>query len=208
MKAKTVLAALAAAAFLTLAGGAAAQAPAANPPAPATNLRATITAFDGKVLQVKDQTGKDLSVQVPDTLNVQVAKAFGVADIKPGMVLAVTTLSRPDGSVVALDVRPLGGNANLFSMPYDLAPGSQMNNAKVDSIAAVATTNGTQLMLNYGTGTVNALITPQTTMSQTAPGARTDLKPGETIFARVRMDGANIVAAGIEVSKDGVKPGQ
>jgi hypothetical protein len=99
---------LAAATFLTLAGGASAQAPAANPPAPTTNLRATITAFEGKVLQVKDQTGKDLSVQVPDTLNVTVAKAFGVADIKPGMVLAVTTLTRPDGSVVALDVRRWG----------------------------------------------------------------------------------------------------
>jgi hypothetical protein len=83
-----------------------------------------------------------------------------------------------------------------------------MNNAKLDAVVAVAGTNGTELTLNYGTGTVKALITPQTTMSQAAPGARTDLKPGETIFARVRTDGNQITAAGIEVRKDGVKPRQ
>jgi hypothetical protein len=175
MKSNAVLAALAAAAFLSLAGSAAAQAQGANPPAPTINIRGTIAAFDGNVLQVKDLTGASVSVQVPDTLNVTVAKAFGLADIKTGMVLGVTTLTRADGTVVALDVRPLGQNTALSTREYDLAPGSQMNNAKLDAIVAVAGSNGTALTLNYGTGTVTALITPQTTMSQTAAGARTDL---------------------------------
>lgn len=206
MKIKTILAALAAAAFLAMASAAPAQTPPANPPAPTTNVRAIITAFDGKVLQVKDTTGKDLSIEVPDALNVTVAKAFGIADIKVGMILAVTTLQRPDGTTVALDVRPLPPTVPVSSRPYDLAPGAQMNNAALD--AMIAGNDGTELTLNYKTGTVKAVITPQTTMSQSAPGERTDLKPGETIFARVRMDGDKLVAASIQVSKDGVKPGQ
>jgi hypothetical protein len=208
MNVKTMPATLAAAAFLTLGGGASAQAPGANPAAATTDVRGTITAFDGMVLQVKDPTGKVLSVQVPDALNVTVATAFGMADIKPGMILGVTTLTGPGGTVVALDIHPLPPTTNVSTRPYDLAPGSQMTNGKLDAIIAVAGTNGTELTLNYGTGTVKALITPQTTMSQPARGARTDLKAGETIFARVRMDGDTMVATQLEVSKDGVKPGQ
>ena len=218
MKAKPVLAALAAAAFLTLAGSASAQAPATNPPAPAAvqpgaaaptiNIRGAIVSFAGTTLQVKDATGTVQSIQVPDALNVTVAKAFGMADIKPGMVLGVTTLARPDGTVVALDVRPLGANTALSTREYDLAPGSQMNNAKLDDIVAIAGTNGTELTLNYGTGTVKALITPQTTMSQAAAGARTDLKPGETVYVRARTDVNPMIATQVEVSKDGVKPTQ
>jgi hypothetical protein len=48
-----------------------------------------------------------------------------------------------------------------------------------------------------------------TPMSQSVPGARTDLKPGETVFAATRRDDAGkLTAARIQVSKDGVKPTQ
>ena len=212
MKAKAVLAAVATAAFLTLAGGASAQAPAApraaNPPAPTINIRGTITAFDGKTLQVKDAAGKIVSIEVPDTLNVTVAKTFSLADIKPGTVLGLTTLQRPDGTVVALDIHPNPANTPLSTREYDLAPGSQMNNGKVEAVVATATANGTELTLNYGTGTVKALVTPQTTMSQAVPGGRSDVKVGEAVYVRARTDVTPMVATQVEVGKDGVKPTQ
>jgi len=211
METKAVLAAVATAAFLTLAGGASAQAPAPAPgatPPPTINIRGTISAFDGKVLEVKDTTGKSFSVAVPDTLNVTIAKTFGVADIKPGTVLGLTTLKRPDGTVVALDIHPNPPNTALSTREYDLAPGSQMNNGKVETIVATATANGTELTLNYGTGTVKALVTPQTTMSQAVPGTRADVKVGEAVYVRARTDVTPMVATQVEVGKDGVKPTQ
>ena len=81
-------------------------APAAQ--APATNIRGTITGFDGHALaEIKTREGNAISVAVPDNANVAVAKAFTLADIKPGMVLAVVTVGQPDGAVVALNIRPL-----------------------------------------------------------------------------------------------------
>ena len=46
-------------------------------------------------------------------------------------------------------------------------------------------------------------------MSQAVPGARTDLKAGETVFAATRRDDTGkLTALRVQVSKDGVKPTQ
>lgn len=97
---------------LILPAAALAQQQAAN-----QNIRGTITGFDGKLLSVKSREGVDLKLTLPDNANVSVAKAFTMAEIKPSMMLAVTTLTRADGSVVALDVRPLPATANGSSSP-------------------------------------------------------------------------------------------
>lgn len=181
--------------------------PAAAPTVPNVNVRGVITGFDGKVLAVKDRDGKDVRIDVPDNVTPTVAKAFSMADIKPGMMLAVTTVKRADGVNIALDVRPLPATANPNSFEYDLRPGSLMNNANLD--AMVASTGGQELTLNYKTGTIKALITPETAMSQSAPGVREDLKAGETVFAVARPEGAGkFTLVRAVVSKDGVKPGQ
>lgn len=172
-----------------------------------TNIRGVITAFDGKAVSVKLADGRDIQVEVPDAVNVATTKPFALADVKPGMVLGVTTIKRADGAVVAIDVRPIPPAAPQGLSPHDLAPESTMTNAVLE--ATVASANGAELTLNYKTGTVKALVTPATAMSQAAPGARTDLKPGETIFIAARRDEAGkLVAARVQVSKDGVKPTQ
>lgn len=201
---KRVFGAIVLAAFL---GAATASAQTPPPAAPNVNVRGTITGFDGKVLTVRDRDGKNVRVDVPDNVTPAVAKPFTMAEIKPGMMLAVTTVKRADGVNVALDVRPLPATANPNSFEYDLRPGSLMNNANLD--AMVATANGQELTLNYKTGTIKALITPETSMTQNGTGARDDLKAGETVFAVVRPEGGDkFTLVRIIVSKDGVKPGQ
>jgi hypothetical protein len=180
-------------------------APAAQPPA--TNIRGTITAFDGTTLSIKSREGTDVKVTIPPNANVAVEKAFHVSDIMAGMKLAVVTVGRPDGSVIALNVRPLPAQVPSTTAPYDLAPGSIMNNVAVDQV--VATDGGKQLTLATPAGPVKALIVPQTTMSQTAPGTRDDLKVGEMVFIGARPDATGTLVAGrIEVGKDGVEPGE
>ncbi|WP_293863467.1 hypothetical protein [uncultured Alsobacter sp.] len=171
------------------------------------NVRGTITAFDGKMLSVQSRDGRALTIDVPEALNVNITKPFTLADVKPGMVLGVTTVKKADGTIVAIDVRPIPATANQGLSPHDLAPDSTMTNATLEGAVQVA--NGNELTLNYKSGTVKALVVPETAMSQAAPGARSDLKPGETVFVSTRVEaGDKLTAARIQVSKDGVKPTQ
>lgn len=171
-----------------------------------TNIRGTIAAFDGKQISVTTRDGRRVSVELPENVNVAITKPFTMADIKPGMALGVTTLSRPDGSVLAIDVRPIPATANMGLSPHDLQPNSTMNNGTFEGAAQAP--EGNIITLNYKTGTVKALVVPETAMSQAAPGSRADLKTGEVIFIAARPDGDKLTAIRVQVGKDGVKPTQ
>ena len=171
------------------------------------NIRGLVTAFDGKVIDVKTRDGGDVKIALPETVNVNATKAFTMADIKPGMVMGVTTIKRADGATVAIDVRPIPPTAPQGLSPFDLQPGSTMTNAAVE--AAVNSVGGQELVLNYKTGSVKVLVPPGTPMSQSMPGSRNDIKPGETVFVSARAgDGGMFTAVRVQVSKDGVKPTQ
>ena len=190
------------AACVALIGSAAAFAQQQN-----VNIRGTISAFDGKMLSVKTKAGGEVSVELPEAVNVATTKAFGMNDIKQGMVLGVTTVKRADGAVVAIDVRPIPPTATLGLSPHDLAPDSTMTNASVEGV--VAAVGGQELMLNYKTGSVKALVTPATAMSRSAPGSRDDLKPGETVYIVARKgEGGTLTAVRVQVGKDGINPTQ
>jgi hypothetical protein len=171
-----------------------------------TNIRGTISAFDGKTIAVRTLDGRDLSVNLPETVAVAATRPFTLADIKPGMKLGVTTVRGPNGAVMAIDVRPIPATANEGLSAYDLAPEATMTNATLEGTAE--STTGQELILNYKTGTVKALITPSTAMSASTPGDRSDLKPGETIFIAARREGDAFTAVRVQVSKNGVKPTQ
>ena len=217
----TFAAAALAVAFLAVPSFAAAPAAPAAPPAaggaappaaalpPATNIRGTIVNFDAatKTLNVKTREGQTMALAVPDTVNVGVAKAFTAADIKAGMNLAVTTLAGPGGTTIALNIRPLGATINPSIAPYDLQPGSTMNNLPLESVGAVTATGQSITLKTPTGGTLTALITPQTTMSQNSAGTRDDLKAGAIFFAAGRPDAAGkMTLTRLEVGKDGVNP--
>jgi hypothetical protein len=170
------------------------------------NVRGTITSFDGKVIAVKTNDGRDLNVDLPENVNVNATKAFTMADIKPGMKLGVTTVKGPNGAIMAIDIRPLSATTNVGLSPYDLAPESTMTNAVLEATAESA--NAQELTLNYGAGSVRALVTPSTAMSQSIPGERSDIKAGETIYVVARREGDKYIAVRGQVSKNGVKPTQ
>ena len=188
-------------AVLIISGGAFAQTP------QSVNIRGTITSFDGRMIRVEARGAGPLEVELPETVNVSGTKAFSLSDVKPGMVLGVTTIKRADGETVAIDVRPIPPTAPLGLSPFDLAAGSTMTNATLEGQAVLA--NGSELVLNYKSGTVKVLVPPGTPMSQSAPGSRADIKPGETIFIVARIGaGDKLTAARVQVSTNGVKPTQ
>jgi hypothetical protein len=172
------------------------------------NVRGTVTAFDGKMISVKAREGRDVQVELPDTVAVSITRPLSLSELKPGQVIAVTTIKRAsDGATVAIDVRPIPATAKQGLSPYDLRPESTMTNATPEG--AVQSTGGQELTLNYSTGTVKVLVPEGTPMSRAAPGERSDIKPGERIFiaARPAADG-RLMAVRVQVSKDGVNPTQ
>ncbi|OGA02169.1 MAG: hypothetical protein A3I00_02570 [Betaproteobacteria bacterium RIFCSPLOWO2_02_FULL_64_12] len=170
-------------------------------------LRGTITAIDGDMLSLKSRDGKDLTIHLPDKLNVSVTKAAAITDVKPGDYVASTAMKRADGTLVALEVHFLPPTAPQGHTPYDLQPGSTMTNANVAAI--VQSAGGRELSLEYKGGSQRILVPDGAPVVRAVPGSRADLKPGEYVFAvaRVAADG-NMTAVRIQVSKDGVKPPQ
>jgi uncharacterized lipoprotein YbaY len=171
------------------------------------NIRGTVTAFDGKLISVQSRDAGAVQVALPDNVAVSGTKAITLADIKPGTPLGVTTIKRADGETVAIDVRPIPATAPLGLSPFDLAPGSTMTNATLEGQAI--STSGSELVLNYKSGTIKVIVPPNTPMSQAVPGNRSDIKPGETIFIAALVGEDNkLTAARVQVSTNGVKPTQ
>jgi hypothetical protein len=171
------------------------------------NIRGTVTAFDDKTISVNTRDGRAVQIDLPADMNVSVAKPFALADLKPGMVLGVITIKRSE-QTIAIDVRPIPPAARQGLFAYDLAPESTMTNAALEG-TVVQMNGGDEIVLNYQSGTVKVLVPPGTPMSQAALGSRSDIKPGETIFAATRPEGGDrYTALRVQVSKDGVKPTQ
>ena len=170
------------------------------------NIRGIIQSFDGKVLGVETFDGRKVTIDVPADLRVSTTKPFSLSEVKEGMKLGVTTVKAPDGSTIAIDVRPISATASEGLSPYDLKPDSVMTNGIVE--ATVTSAKGPELTLNYKSGTVKVLVPPEATLSQPGPGSLADLKTGETVFVAVTHDGPKLNAVRAQVSKDGVKPTQ
>ena len=171
------------------------------------NLRGTIEAFDGKVVTVKTREGLTGPVELPEATPVAITQPFSLADVKPGMVLGVTTVKRADGATVAIDLRPIPATANQGLSPWDLQPDATMTNGAVEGAAQAP--NGNEITLNYKSGTVKVLVLPTTAMSRSAPGTRDDIKPGVGVFSVARREaGDRLVAIRMQVGKDGLSPTQ
>jgi hypothetical protein len=171
------------------------------------NWRGTIASFDGKTLGVSLRDGSVVSVDVPESLPIAATERFTLADVKPGMVLGVTTVQRADGATVAIDVRPIPATAPQGLSAYDLQPQSTMTNAVLE--ASVASANAHELLLNYKTGTVKVVVPPGTPMSRAVPGARSDLVLGEAVYVASRRNEAQgFTAVRVQVGKNGIKPTQ
>jgi hypothetical protein len=170
-------------------------------------VRGTIAAIDGNVLSIKSRDGRDLKIQLADTVAVAVAKAIHFEDIKRGDYVGATTKPGPGGAAVAIEVHYLAPTTPEGQLPWDLEPGSTMTNATVESI--VQSTGNRELTLQYKGGVTRISVPDGAAIVRAVPGTRADLVPGEYVFAvaQAAADGA-LSAARIQVSKDGVKPPQ
>ena len=172
-------------------------------------VRGTITGLDGDVLSVKSREGKDLKIKLAPKLGVRAAKAITMADIKPGDFVGPASRKRADGALVAISLQVFTPDRRGIipegHMPWDLEPGSLMTNGIIGGI--VQTRGGRELTLEYKGGSQKVIVPEGTPMFTTVPGDRSLLVPGAYVVMNtaVAADGT-ISAAGLAVSKDGVKP--
>lgn len=172
-------------------------------------VRGTITALDGNVLSVKSRDGRDLKINLAEKFGVRAAKAITLADIKPGDLVGPASMKRPDGTLMAISLQlfpeALRGRIPEGHMAWDLEPGSMMTNATVS--AMVQTTNGREITLTYKDGSQKVIVPEGIPMFTTVAGDRSLLVPGAwvVVASTVAADGT-LSAAGVSVSKDGVRP--
>jgi len=167
-------------------------------------VRGTITAFDGEVLAVKSIEGQDLKLQLANNTNIVYPKAIGLADLKPGEYVGVTSARNNEGRLVAREVHTISSTAAEGHRPLAQDPTSNMTNANIAK--AVKSANGHELTLEYKGGSQTILVPDGTPIVTTVVTDRSVLVRGVAvnITATVAADGA-MTAERIQANKDGIK---
>ena len=160
--------------------GAAAQAP--------TRVRGTISAFDGKVLSVRDAGGTAVQVRVGEKTEIVFTRPIALADIKPGDFLGVTSKKGPGGQLTAYEVRRFPKPLNPGHRPFDGRDDQTMTNATVG--AMVQATSGRELTMTYEGGSQKIVVPENASISALVPGTPKQLVPGAPV--NLTMDASNV----------------
>jgi hypothetical protein len=171
---------LALALFLSLACAAAQAQP--------TRVRGTISAFDGKVLSVKDAGGAPVKIQVQEKTEIVFTQPITLAQIKPGDFLGITSMKRPDGTLTAYEVRRFPKPLNPGHRPFDGRDDQTMTNATVG--AMVQATSGRELTMTYEGGAQKIVVPENASISTLVPGTPKQLVPGAPV--NLTHDASNV----------------
>ena len=136
-------------------------------------------------------------------------KAIPLSAIAPGTYIGTAATPTADGTLTAQEVLLFPEAARGTGeghRPWDLSANSTMTNANVDAVVTGAA--GNVLTLKYKDGSVKVVVPPGTPLVTMVPGARDDLKPGQTVFvgAATRAADGALSTRRVTVSKDGVVP--
>lgn len=153
-----------------------------------TRVRGTISAFDGKVLSVRDAGGAALQVQVGEKSEIVFTKPMALSDIRPGDFLAVSSQKRADGSLTAYEVRRFPKPLNPGHRPLDGRDDQTMTNATVGAMVQAA--NGRELTMTYEGGAQKIVLPENASISTLVPGSREHLVPGAPV--NLTMDAARV----------------
>ena len=188
---------------------AAAQAP---PAGTAERINGTIERFDGQVLSVHAQDGRDLSIAVPDGARISAVADRKLADIKPGDFVGSAAVKGGDGKLHAQEVHIFPEAMRGTGEGHRPMAGAEqtMTNAVVDRMAGVTQGDGDGgqvLTLKYAGGEQAIEVLPAIRVVQLLPGDKALLRPGAavTVSAMKAADGT-LTARFVQAEKDGVKP--
>lgn len=176
--------------------------------APAARLAATVVALDGNRLDVTDASGKALALVLPDNLRIMGVTALDPAAIKPGSYVGSAAVSRPDGTLEALEVHvfpPALRGTGEGHRPWGTDAGTTMTNGTVGDVVM---TQGRTMTVKYGDGGVQKIfVPPDAPVVSLEPGDRSLLVPGAHIVAGYsRADDGTLTASRLNVGRNGTVP--
>ena len=140
-----------------------------------TRVRGTITASDGDTITIDDKT----QVRVGDKTEIVYAQPIGLADIKAGDFLGVTSMKRADGTLTAVEVRRFPKPLNPGHRPFDGRDDQTMTNAAVGAV--VQSASGRELTMTYEGGTQKIVVPAGASVSTLVPGTKAQLVPGAPV---------------------------
>jgi hypothetical protein len=156
-------------------------------------VRGTIERVDGDIYVIKAKGGDELKLTLAPNAGVSAVVKAALADVKVGSYVGIATLPQSDGTQKALEVlilpEALRGIAEGH-FPWDLQPSSMMTNGNVEQ--TVTAVDGQVLTVKYKDGEKKITIPPDAPIVTYAPGDKSELKAGATIFvfgAKQQPDG-------------------
>jgi riboflavin synthase alpha subunit len=166
-------------------------------------VRGTLESLDGTTLTVKSRDGTEVKINLADNFTVGAMVKKELSDVAVGSYVGVAAMPQSDGSqkAIAVSIFPESarGAAEGFR-PWDARPNSTMTNATVaDSIAG---NDGRTLTVKYKDGEKKIVITPETQITTTVAGEKSELKPGVAVvlFGTRQPDGT-ITAARVTIGR-------
>lgn len=140
-----------------------------------TRVRGKISAFDGKTLSID---GK-VRMLLGEKTEIVFTQPIALSDIKPGDFLGVTSVKRPDGRLVAHEIRRFPKPINPGHRPFDGREDQTMTNAVVGAV--VQSANGRELTMTYPGGAQRIEVPEGAFVSTLVPGGTTHLVPGAPV---------------------------
>jgi hypothetical protein len=170
-------------------------------------VRGTVTSVSGNTVAVKATNGNEYQIQLGDQTRLTFAQPIPLSEIKPGDFLAVTSLKRTEGTLMAYDVRRFSKPVNPGHRPFDNLPDQTMTNAAVAGMAKGV--NGPELQLTYDGGSQKVVIANSAQISHLVPGERSQLVTGSYV-SLLADKGADdkLTARSIEMRKEAPKAPQ
>ena len=175
--------------------------------APRVGVRGAITAVEGDAIQVKVNSGEDVTVLLTPATQVRAVTLAKIDEIKPGSYIGSAAMPNADGSLTALEVHvfpPAMAGTGDGHRAFDLKEGSSMTNGTVGDLVV---SNGRTLTVKYKGGEQKIVVPEDVPIVNLEPGDRSLLKAGVKVvlFAAKGADGT-ITAQAISAGKDGVTP--
>ena len=163
-------------------------------------IRGTITGVSGDVLAVKSREGTTSEIHLTPKATFVATSPIALSDIKPNDFVAVAATKRPDGTLVAAEVRRFPAPSNEGHRPSDFLPGSTMTNATVS--ATVQATEGRELTLTYKGGAQKIVVPQNLPITELVPADRSALVPGAQVNLSAVPDAqGKLVTQRIQVSR-------
>lgn len=175
--------------------------------APRVGVRGAITAMDGDAMQVKVNSGEDVTVHLTKDTQVRAVTLARIDEIKPGSYIGSAAMPNADGTLTALEVHvfpPAMAGTGDGHRAFDLKEGSSMTNGTVGDLVV---SKGRTLIVKYKGGEQKIVVPEDVPIVNLEPGDCSLLKPGVKVvlFAAQGADG-KITAQAISAGKDGVTP--